>query len=170
MPVKKLSAHRTSCPAASNCSHRCEPRKPAPPVMSTRLRKCTKWIPKRPWRAAPSWRGGPVLGVDGSIPSRRARPSPVQGVMAGTHVGRNAHFCRRRTGGNWARAEAGLARRRVRPPATSRRDPPDRARLRGRKVLSPRRPRVKQDRCGPLHRGRLEADQLVTPAWRKGGN
>jgi hypothetical protein len=34
VPVKKLSTHSTSCPAASRCSQRCEPRKPAPPVTS----------------------------------------------------------------------------------------------------------------------------------------
>jgi hypothetical protein len=37
VPVKKLSTHRTSCPSAISLAHRCEPRKPAPPVTSTRL-------------------------------------------------------------------------------------------------------------------------------------
>src|SRR5450755_1464496 len=31
-PVSKLSTHRTRWPRASSSSHRCEPRKPAPPV------------------------------------------------------------------------------------------------------------------------------------------
>src|ERR1043166_6094513 len=38
LPVKKLSMHRTSCPSLSRRSHKCEPRKPAPPVTITRLR------------------------------------------------------------------------------------------------------------------------------------
>src|SRR5690348_12174350 len=37
VPVKKLSAQITVAPAASSRSHRCEPRKPAPPVTSTRV-------------------------------------------------------------------------------------------------------------------------------------
>ena len=37
LPVKKLSTHSTSLPAASKRSHRCEPRKPAPPVTNIRL-------------------------------------------------------------------------------------------------------------------------------------
>ena len=36
-PVKKLSTQSTSCPPASRRSHRWEPRKPAPPVTSTRV-------------------------------------------------------------------------------------------------------------------------------------
>src|SRR2546429_72540 len=31
VPVKKLSTQRTSCPAATRRSHKCEPSKPAPP-------------------------------------------------------------------------------------------------------------------------------------------
>src|SRR5690242_21728413 len=40
-PVKKLSTQMTSQPSASSRSHRCEPRKPAPPVTSTRLRSAS---------------------------------------------------------------------------------------------------------------------------------
>src|SRR5687767_11708582 len=35
-PVMKLSTHRTWCPSARNCSQRCDPMNPAPPVMSVR--------------------------------------------------------------------------------------------------------------------------------------
>src|SRR5262245_60227141 len=31
-PVSRLSTQITRCPSASRCSHRCDPRKPAPPV------------------------------------------------------------------------------------------------------------------------------------------
>jgi hypothetical protein len=37
--VKKLSRQITSCPWATSRSHRCEPRKPAPPVTRMRLRE-----------------------------------------------------------------------------------------------------------------------------------
>jgi len=33
--MKRLSTHSTSCPASSRRSHKCEPIKPAPPVMSS---------------------------------------------------------------------------------------------------------------------------------------
>ena len=36
-PVKKLSTQIISLPFSSNLSHKCEPRKPAPPVMSILL-------------------------------------------------------------------------------------------------------------------------------------
>ena len=39
-PVKKLSTQTTIAPLASSRSQRCEPRKPAPPVTSTRFSRC----------------------------------------------------------------------------------------------------------------------------------
>jgi hypothetical protein len=36
-PVKKLSRHKISWPSLSSRSHKCEPRKPAPPVMRIRI-------------------------------------------------------------------------------------------------------------------------------------
>ena len=38
--VRKLSMQMTSSPSARNRSQRCEPMKPAPPVMSTRAIVC----------------------------------------------------------------------------------------------------------------------------------
>src|SRR5436190_11914888 len=37
LPVMKLSRQTTSCPSARKRSHRCEPMKPAPPVMRVRM-------------------------------------------------------------------------------------------------------------------------------------
>src|SRR5262249_32236057 len=39
-PVKKLSTQRMTAPPANRRSHKCEPRKPAPPVISTRASIC----------------------------------------------------------------------------------------------------------------------------------
>ena len=35
-PVRKLSTQVTRCPSANSRSHRCDPRKPAPPVTTVR--------------------------------------------------------------------------------------------------------------------------------------
>src|SRR3954467_11466809 len=43
VPGGKWSTHSTSAPSATRRSQRCEPRKPAPPVTSTRLR-CESFI------------------------------------------------------------------------------------------------------------------------------
>src|SRR5262249_51308110 len=37
LPEMKLSTQRTSCPSARKRSHRCEPIKPAPPVINVRM-------------------------------------------------------------------------------------------------------------------------------------
>src|SRR5262249_48105937 len=44
-PVKKLSTQRTTAPSASRRPHKCEPRKPAPPVTSTRVSRCICFAP-----------------------------------------------------------------------------------------------------------------------------
>src|SRR3954453_15786075 len=46
-PVSKLSTQITRCPCASNASHRCEPRKPLPPVtrqVAMNARRIARWL------------------------------------------------------------------------------------------------------------------------------
>src|SRR5215467_436316 len=44
VPVKKLSTQITSAPSPSNRSARCEPRKPAPPVIRIRASRCIREV------------------------------------------------------------------------------------------------------------------------------
>src|SRR5713226_5716879 len=50
LPVMKLSTQTTSCPSARNRSHRCEPMKPAPPVIRVRMRSSRFSCLTLPWR------------------------------------------------------------------------------------------------------------------------
>src|ERR1022692_274631 len=43
-PVKKLSRQTTSCPSLRSRSHRCDPKKPEPPVTSIRRRDMRRFI------------------------------------------------------------------------------------------------------------------------------
>jgi hypothetical protein len=73
-PVKKLSRHKISWPSLSSRSHKCEPRKPAPPVMRIRisvtlngaqgglwpqLKKC----PTPGAKETPNWLNSAALGM-----------------------------------------------------------------------------------------------------------
>src|SRR5215211_706800 len=64
VPLKKLSTQMTLAPSAKRRSHRCEPRKPEPPVTRTRLSRCIV-IPR------PANQEGGILLAQGDTPSHQ---------------------------------------------------------------------------------------------------
>src|SRR3954453_113620 len=77
-PVKKLSRHTTSTPRSSRCSHRCDPRNPAPPVTTARR----------------TVRIGPTGSTTKFVKARLSTPGPIRaprllpGACSGTHFSR----------------------------------------------------------------------------------
>jgi hypothetical protein len=57
-----LSTQTTSQPRLSSCSHKCEPRNPAPPVTSTRFSRCIPESARHPSRASPVLAALPIDG------------------------------------------------------------------------------------------------------------
>ena len=78
VPVKKLSTQSTSCPSASSRSHRCEPRKPAPPVTRTRLRSIMGFTSSE----VPSAKGGDPSPESAKGPRRAGRASFGRGAAS----------------------------------------------------------------------------------------
>src|SRR5512138_3617711 len=66
LPVRRLSMQTTSCPSARRRSQRCEPMKPAPPVIRTlgiEARKPRSVVDGQIDRAGPGRRDAVVLGA-----------------------------------------------------------------------------------------------------------
>src|SRR5262245_44616859 len=74
-PVKKLSTHRTMAPSASSRSHKCEPRKPAPPVTKTRVSMCMQ-PPQVPLQVCNSLPGKTITAPDAVAATVRSLVGP----------------------------------------------------------------------------------------------